>query len=202
MANPSQRSVVSPSEPVTPSSTTKLGWSNMILDANLQFTAAAGDTILAATTTSTNVIDLHMAGVPVLSANQGARDIGIGDDPALKLLVQVSQTATGGTSLIVALQGAPDNGSGVPGTFVTWWTSPTYALAALVAGARLYDMDMPRPPAGVSIPRFLRLAYTAAGVFTAGLMQAFIVLDRMDQPYSGTTNATLGGYPAGITVAN
>jgi hypothetical protein len=175
----------------------------MILDGLLQFTAVSpGDTILAATVNSTNTIDLHMAGIPVLATGQGARDIGIGDDPAMKLLVQVSVTATGGTSLIVALQGAPDNGSGAPGTFVTWWTSPTYALATLVAGARLYDMDMPRPPAGVVEPRFLRLLYTAAGVFTAGNMQAFIVLDRHDQFYNALNNAILGGYPPGVVVAN
>ncbi len=174
----------------------------MILDSQLQFTAAAGDSILAATTNSTNVIDLHMSGIPVLANLQGARDIGIGDDPALKLLIQVSQAAVGGTNLVVALQGAPDNGSGAPGTFTSWWTSPTYALATLALGARLYDMDMPRPPAGVGIPRFLRLAYTATGVFTAGLLQAFIVLDRMDQAYSGTNNAVMGGYPSGFTVAN
>jgi hypothetical protein len=175
----------------------------MILDGLLQFSAPSpGDTILAATVNSTNVIDLHMAGIPVLAAGQGARDIGIGDDPAMKLLVQVSVAAAGGTSLIVALQGAPDNGSGLPGTFVTWWTSPTYALATLVAGARLYDMDMPRPPAGVVEPRFLRLIYTAAGVFTAGNLQAFIVLDRHDQFYNALNNAILGGYPPGVVVAN
>jgi hypothetical protein len=151
---------------------------------------------------STNTIDLHMAGIPVLATGQGARDIGIGDDPAMKLLVQVSVTAVGGTSLIVALQGAPDNGSGAPGTFVTWWTSPTYALATLVAGARLYDMDMPRPPAGVSEPRFLRLLYTAAGTFSAGNLQGFIVLDRHDQFYNALNNAILGGYPPGVVVAN
>lgn len=172
----------------------------MILDAFLQFTADAGDTILAATTTSTNIVDLHGAGIPVLANNQGIRDIGVGDDPALKLLVQVTQTAAGGTSLIVALQGAQDNGSGAPGAYSTYWTSPTYALATLIQGARLYDMDMPRPPAGIGMPRFLRLAYTAAGVFTAGLLKSWIVLDRHDQPYQA--NAVLGGYPPGVTVAN
>jgi len=33
-------------------------------------------------------------------------------------------------------------------------SSPAYALATLAAGAKLYEMDMPRPPAGVAIPRF------------------------------------------------
>jgi hypothetical protein len=177
----------------------------MILDALLQFSTADNLAIAVGTQASVNVIDLHMAGIPVLANLQGARDIGIGDDPALKLLVQVSTTFTSGGAgtLSVALQGAPDNGSGLAGTFVTWWLSPAYALATLVQGARLYDMDMPRPPAGVSIPRFLRLLYTVAGAtMTAGNVSAYLVLDRHDQPYSSTGNAVLGGYPAGITIVN
>ena len=37
---------------------------------------------------------------------------------------------------------------------------------------------------------------------TAGQVIAGIVLDRDDQPYSGTGNSVVGGYPAGINVAN
>jgi hypothetical protein len=77
-------------------------------------------------------------------------------------------------------------------------------LATLaVVGAKLLDMDMPRPPAGIAIPRFIQLQYvigTAAG--TGGVIKSYVVLDRMDQPYSGTGNAIPGGYPAGITIAN
>ena len=86
-----------------------------------------------------------MSGIPVLANLQGARDIGIGDNPALKLLVQVVTTITGGTSLQVVLQGAPDNGSGAPVLLTNWWASPVYLEASLIAGTRLYDMDMPRP---------------------------------------------------------
>jgi hypothetical protein len=177
----------------------------MILDAFLQFDNAVSLAIAAGTQASTNVIDLHMAGIPVLANLQGARDIGIGDDPALKLLVQVSTTFTSGGAgtLSVALQGATDNGSGAPAAYSTWWVSPVYALATLVAGGRLMDMDMPRPPDGVAIPRFLRLLYTVAtATMTAGNVSAYIVLDREDQPYQSTNNAVMGGYPAGITVAN
>lgn len=179
----------------------------MILDGLLQFTSSVGGGTgvgdsPTASGNSTNIIDLHMAGIPVLASGQGARDIGIGDDPAMKLLVLVTATFAGLTSLQVALQGAPDNGSGAPGTFVTWWLSPAYALATLVAGARLYDMDMPRPPAGVVEPRFLQLAYTIAGVGTGGTLKAWIVLDRHDQFYNALSNNILGGYPPGVVVAN
>lgn len=181
----------------------------MILDALLSFSYVSPSqtadvvTVSGGTQASNNVIDLHIinGGLPVLASGQGARDIGIGDDPAMKLMVQVSVAASGGTSCSVTLQGSTDNGSGAPLSFSTWWVSPAYTTAQLVAGARLLDMDMPRPPAAVAIPRFLRLLYTTVGACAVSL-QSYIVLDRDDQPYSSTTNQTLGGYPAGITVAN
>jgi hypothetical protein len=173
----------------------------MILDGLLQFSGPTGDSPTA-TGVSTNIIDLHLVGIPVLANNQGARDMGIGDDPALKLLVQVTTAFAGLTSLAVALQGATDNGAGLPNAFTTWWTGPATPLASLTAGARLYDMDMPRPPAGVAVPRFLQMAYTIAGVGTGGVIKAFIVLDRMDQMYNAANNAIHGGYPAGIIITN
>src|SRR5215472_11498119 len=117
----------------------------MILDRLLTFSGVVGTSItdsITITGNSTNIIDLHIVGLPVLAAGQGARDIGIGDDPALKLLVQVTTTFSGGTSLAVALQGATDTGTGAPGAFTSWWSSPAIALATLVQGTRLYDMDM------------------------------------------------------------
>jgi|SRR6516162_3747377 len=175
----------------------------MILDGLLQFSAAAGDSpTTGATNASTNIIDLHMAGIPVLAANQGARDMGIGDDPALKLLVVVTTAFAGGTSLALALQGATDNGSGAPAAFSTWWTGPAVALATLTAGARLYDMDMPRPPAGIAVPRFLQLNYGIVGTMTGGTIKGFIVLDRHDLMYNATNNAIHGGYPPGVIINN
>jgi hypothetical protein len=178
----------------------------MILDSLLMFDSAINLAQVAGSYPSTNVLDLHMAGIPTLANLQGARDIGIGDGPALNLLVQVvtAFTSAGLATLSVALQGATDNGSGAPASFNSWWTSPTYALATIaVAGARLYDMDMPRPPAGIAIPRFLRLNYTiGTATTTGGTVGAYIVLDRIDQPYQSTGNAVMGGYPAGITIAN
>jgi hypothetical protein len=191
----------------------------MILDNQLMFTgtsngATAGitsglytDAPTTGTQNSSNIIDLHIAAAslwaPILANLQGARDLGIGDDPALKMLIQVTTAFAGGTSLQVGLQGAPDNGSAAPGTFVTWWLSPAVALASLTAGARLYDMDMPRPPAGVGVPRFLRLTYVSAGTFSGGgSIEGTIVLDRHDQMYNATNNAILGGYPPGIVINN
>lgn len=175
----------------------------MILDSLLSFSLAAGD-VLTTTATSGNIIDLGVtSGIPTSANGGGARDIGIGDKPAMKFVVQCVTTFAGGTSLAVALQGAVDNGSGSPAAFSTWWTGPAIALASLVAGARLYDMDMPRPPQGIAVPRYLQLNYTISGTFSGGsTLKSYLVLDRDDQMYQSTNNAILGGYPPGIAVAN
>lgn len=188
----------------------------MILDALLQFTggspnsgtvatvftATQEDAPGAGTTTGSNIIDLHATNaLPVLANLQGARDMGIGDKPALKMVAWVSVAFSTGTSLQVNLTGATDNGSGAPAAFSVWWGTPVYPIATLVAGARMFDMDFPRPPAGVAIPRFLQLQYVGVGALN-GRLKSWIVIDRMDQPYQGTSNAILGGYPAGVTIAN
>lgn len=181
----------------------------MILDNFLMFDGPGAPANLAqvvGTYASGNTIDLGItSGIPSSANGGGARDMGIGDDPALKMLVQVGTTFTSGGAgtLQIALQGAVDNGVGAPAAFSTWWTSPAYALAALNAGSRLYDMDLPRPPDGIAIPRYLRMAYIVGGAtMTAGTVVSGVVLDRDDQIYNGTDNSILGGYPAGLTVAN
>lgn len=176
----------------------------MILDSLLQFTAATvGDLPTTGTQNSTNVIDLGVvSGIPSAANGGGARDIGIGSWPALKLLVQVLTTFTVGTSLQITIQGAIDDGTGAPSSFSNYWLSPAYAEAGLLAGRRLYDMDMPRPPGGIAIPRYLRMGYITVGTHSTGAIQAFIVIDRDDQPYSSTANQIQGGYPAGINVSN
>lgn len=186
----------------------------MILDAFAQFTGsttatgtATGnsdgtDSPTTGTQTSSQIIDLHMAGIPVLANLQGARDMGIGDDPALKLNVQVTVAFTGGTNIAVNLQGATDNGSGAPGSFNTMLSGATVVEANLIAGAQLLPVDMPRPPQGVAVPRFLQLQYVTSGTHGAGKLRGNIVLDRFDQMYQSTNDAVLGGYPAGVTVAN
>lgn len=144
-----------------------------------------------------------LSGIPSNANGGGARDMGIGDSPALKLLVQLTTAFAGGTSLQVVLKGAVDDGTGQPAAFSNWWSSPVYALASLTpAGVRLLDMDFPRPPAGVAVPRFVKLSYVILGTMTQGVVYAGVVLDRMDQMYNGTNNGVMGGYPAGLNVAN
>lgn len=174
----------------------------MILDRFLAYSLNQNLAQVAGTYDS-DILDFGItSGIPTSANGGGARDMGIGDDPSLKLLVQITTTFTGGTNLIVTLKGAIDDGTGNPAAFSSWWSSPTYLLATMNAGSRLMDMDFPRPPDGVAIPRFSKLSYITTGTFTAGNISSFVVIDRMDQPYSSTDNSVLGGYQAGINVAN
>jgi hypothetical protein len=164
----------------------------MILDGALQFTGTpgtvSGDSPTTGTQQSTNVIDLL-----------NARDLGIGDDPALKILIEILTAFAGGTSLEVQLQGAPDNGSGAPGSYTTMADTGALAEAGLVAGRYIMAIDMPRillpsplAPGLQALPRFLRLQYVSVGTHGAGAIYGGIVLDRQDQI----------SYPPGIVIAN
>lgn len=155
----------------------------MILDGLLAF-----DNAVALTTTraSTNILDML-----------NSRDMGIGDDPALKLAISVPVALTGGTSLTIVVEAAPDNGAGSPGSYVALATSRAYLEAELVAGARLFPIDLPSAFPDYAgdvdaVPRFYRLTYTVDGAFGAGSISAFLVLDNQLAP----------AYPAGINIAN
>jgi hypothetical protein len=177
----------------------------MILDSLLLFDTTANLAQPVGTYPSANTIDFGLNGLPTSTNGGGARDMGIGDDPALKLFVQVTTafTSGGAGTLQIELDGAVDNGTGAPAAFSVWWQSPAYALTTLVAGERLMDMDFPRPPAGIAVPRYVRMRYVIGGAtMTAGTIESGIVIDRDDQMYNGTNNATLGGYQAGINIAN
>lgn len=151
---------------------------------------------------ATNIIDLGLAGIPSSANGGGARDIGAGDDPAMKLSAIVTKSFAGGTSLALTLSGAPDNGSGAPGSYSVMWQSPAAVLvAALTAGQQLANIDVPRPAPGQPLPRFLKLSYVIVGTMSGGgSIEAQIVLDRDDQ-IVGTAGA-YSGYPAGLNVAN
>lgn len=157
----------------------------MIIDGNLLLDSAAA---ITASTNSTNVIDL---------AN--FRDLGVDGGeyavPKVMCLVTTAFATSNGGTLQVSVQGSTDNS-----TWTTYVSTPAYAVGTLVAGARLADIDLPRPPAGVAIPRYLRLAYTVANAFTAGAVTSALVMQRQDQPVGPSGNAS--GYPSGFTVSN
>ena len=76
----------------------------------------------AATYACSNIIDLGLSGLPSSANGGGARDMGIGDDPMLKLLVRIGTAAVsaGGGTCQLVLSGAPDNGSGAAGSHDHW----------------------------------------------------------------------------------
>ena len=132
-------------------------------------TIRAADLITATGQTSNQYIDLALGQTSTAGVNpvgglppatqipigvgpnvQPFRDIGIVYEPAMKILIQPLGTFATGTSLQVSLQASPDNGSGAPAGFVTYYSSTAATLAQLNAGQRLMDMDFPRPPAGIA----------------------------------------------------
>lgn len=185
----------------------------MILDNLLTFTGTSNgatggiqsgpqtDAPTTGTQNASNIIDLGITlGVPTSANGGGARDMGIGDYPAMKLSVMATTAFTGGTSLQMQLQGAPDNGSGAPGAYTTMWTSPVFAEASLVQGAQLANVDMPRDIWEQVLPRYLQLVFVSVGTHTGGAVEANLVLD-LDQQIMGATGL-YSGYRAGINIAN
>src|SRR5674476_520845 len=157
----------------------------MILDSQLCFSNAQA--LNSTTAASTNIIDLL-----------NPRDMGVGDDPALKLAIYVTTAfilASSTPSLTIQFQGSPDNGSGSPGTYVTYAESRAYAAADMTLGAKLFPIDLPHrdPTLTVTFPRFYRLNYlVATSTFSAGALSAYIVIDRQDSSQ----------YPAGLVITN
>ncbi len=185
----------------------------MILDGLLQFCGTANgasggitsgantDAPTTGTQVASNILDLGVAsGVPSSANGGGARDLGIGDDPSLKLLVQVTTAFGAGTSLQAILSGAPDDGTGGIGSYTVMWTGEAVLEASLIAGAYLANVDVPRTVPGQPLPRFLKLTFVSGGTHTSGVVQGTIVLDRFDQ-IVGSAGA-LSGYGAGVTVPN
>lgn len=145
----------------------------MIRDNFLEFSVAQD--LTGGSAASTNVVDLL-----------NARDIGPGD--TLMIPVTVNTAFVGGTSLAVDYQGSVDNS-----TWTTYMSAPAVLLANLTAGAFITAMKISPRPAGVALPRYLRLNYTVAGTMTAGKVDAGIVID------AGPLGAV---YPPGVVVVN
>jgi hypothetical protein len=148
----------------------------MILDSTL---ALDGPNFVPITVTrdSLNTIDLGVA-----------RDLGIGD-PQIKLLIVSNRLFAGGTSVTVAFQGSALELS----AYTTYAQSPAITTAQLNgADPLIFPIDVPRPPfPAAARPRFYKLVYTVVGTYTAGAVQAYLVLNRDDKVY----------YPSGFSTA-
>lgn len=148
----------------------------MILDLSLAFD---GPNFGAITTTrdSLNTIDLGVA-----------RDISIGEP--LRLLFLSNRLFSGGTSVIISVEGSDAESSG----FVVYAQSPALTTVQLnsVPGL-LFPIHLPRPPFGSAArPRYLKTRYVVDGTYSAGAIQAYLTPWRDDVLY----------YPSAINVAN
>lgn len=185
----------------------------MILDGSFMFTgtyqgATGGiqsgqwtDAPTTGTQDCSNIVDIgEKSGVPTSANGGGARDLGIGN-PDIWLFAEVVVAFATGTDLTLELQGAPDDGTGNPGSYTVMWKGPTVAVASLVAGAQLANVNVPKVIEGQALPRFLKLTVITTGSsMTAGQIEAGVVLDRFDQIHGSA--GTISGYPAGLNVAN
>ncbi len=163
----------------------------MLIDNFLLFEPVAG-TAVTTGAPSTNVIDLL-----------NARDIGIGDDPAVKLsVIVIVAFATGSSSLLnTQIQGAP--GASSAGTWTTIVETGDIGAASLASGTQVMNIDMPSilrkgnnmgfgTPANNMI-RLLRMNFSVGTTsFSAGSITAFLNLD----------NDALIGYPPGVAILN
>ena len=149
-----------------------------MLDTNLMFdgvppSTASGSTTGVAITTSrasTNTIDLLKP-----------RDIGAGSHIGVQVLV--TTTFVGGTSMQIQLQASSTAG----GTYYPFILSPVYTTAALVAGVRLFQYELPRfqllEALSAGPLQFLQLYYTVSGTYTAGAIAAWIAPDKDRDEY-------------------
>jgi hypothetical protein len=149
----------------------------MILDTQLQFSAAQAITVTAP---STNVIDVGIpSGLPPVPQGE---DIGPGGWLKLMIISNAAFAASGAATLQISLQVAPDNGSGSPGTYYDLANSDPLSISQLntsfnnATAVRLFPIEVPPAPGGIAnLPRFYRLNFTVAtGPFTAGTITAYL----------------------------
>jgi len=129
-----------------------------ILDSTLEFSDAQALTTQT-TTASTDVVDCNIA-----DANLGA-----GTPKRIVVEVNTLFASSGSATLAVLFQDSADNSS-----WVTRWTTQTFALSVLTAGKKLAQWTLP-----ANHLRYVRIAYTiGSAAFTAGKVDAYICLDE------------------------
>jgi hypothetical protein len=160
----------------------------MIVDGQLFFEVLTGQAITV-TANSTNVLDLGVG-----------RDLG-GGAPFAPILIASCITAfassTASATLTIAVQGAPDNGSGSPGGYQTIQTTPAVPLGQLLIGMRPLKMTL------ASVSEFPAAPVTTTGTTTsasasltvasaAGLLAGMNVYGNLNIP-PGVTVASISG---------
>lgn len=185
----------------------------MLLDSKLAFVLAGSPLSLVAAAgvaiPSPGVIDLLGSGVGNLvtnitgnAAEPGQADaMGMGNmRPELVVAMGTAATTATSATLTIALQGAPDDGTGNPGTWQTFEQSPAYTAAQLTAGQILMRLPWVPPFPDNERPRFLRLLFSVptATDFTAGTIAYAQVTQARDDNFhlQAARNYTVRGITA------
>lgn len=169
-------------------------------------TALAGNQAVTATAAGTAVFDVTGVGSgtvpPMITGINGVTgaavpigfDIGAGDGfaiPEVFWSVPTAFVSGGGATLQIALQAAPDNGSGSAGVYQTITQTATFTAGQLAANTLGQFQVPPVAPnwIGEALPRFYRLNFVVAtSTFSAGNITASLILN----PSQATK---LQGYP-------
>lgn len=168
----------------------------MLMDINLQFSAAQAITATAAstyaydqesglkfTTAFTNPSDI------IGNATYFGEDLGLGRGKGTPKIVGTTgptNWATG-TSLRVQFEGAPDNVTAHASlarsdlTFVPYIATDLILTALLLASTRIFSLDWPKRKVGQAPPRFVQLNYIVAGSnFATATINADVTLGPDD----------------------
>jgi len=141
---------------------------------------------------SSQIIDLIGSGSGTAPANIiGTRtlfgaDMGIGSDrPMIDVVLGTGLVTGNSATLNIALQGAPDTGSGggyLPGTWQTFAESGEITAAQGTANTRVARLDIEAAFPENVLPRYLRLLFQvpASTHFTAGTCSFAIVTSSRD----------------------
>ncbi len=164
----------------------------MFQDALLQLANVQAVTSTAAGTVVFDVTGVGSGTVPPMitgiNGTTGAAvpigfDIGAGDGfaiPEVTWEVGTSFVSGGGATLQVALQAAPDNGSGSAGTYQTIVQTSTFTSGQIPAGVIGQFQVPPVGPnwVGEAMPRFYRLNFVVGtSTFSAGTITAYLNLN-------------------------
>ena len=129
-----------------------------MLDSSTKFSAAQAVTSTG-DTASTNTYD---------NGSAHSAELGLNENMWINVAVSTTATSGGAATMAPVLQDSADGS-----TWADALVGPTYALAALTAGAQLW---LVKPPVGTR--RYLRVVYrVATAALTAGKFEAYISLD-------------------------
>lgn len=164
----------------------------MFQDALLQLANAQAITSTAAGTVVFDVTGVGSGTVPPMitgiNGSTGAAvpigfDIGAGDGfaiPEVVCEVGASFVSAGGATLQIALQAAPDDGTGTAGTYQTITQTSTFTSGQIPAN-QIIQFQVPPVSAnwiGEAMPRFYRLNFVVGtSTFSAGKITAYLNLN-------------------------